>query len=56
MENELRTNAKYFGPEEQFQIRKSILRLHKQGLKTREIKKAHDVSERHVEATVKKYK
>ena len=56
MENELKTNAKYLSPEEQFQIRKSIIRLHKQGRKTREIKVVLDVSERHVESIVKKYK
>jgi len=56
MENELRTNAKRLSPEAQFEIRKSIVRLHKQGKKTKEIKEILDVSERHIESTVKNYR
>jgi len=56
MEKELKTNAKRLGPEEQFQLRKSIIRLSKQGKKTKEIAELLDVSERHVNATKKAYK
>lgn len=48
MEKELRTNAVKMSPEEQYQIRKSIIRLFKQGKKNGEIAKILDVSERHV--------
>ena len=56
MEKELRTNAKHLSPEEQFQIRKSIIRLSKQGKTVKEIAEILDVSERHVKATRKAYK
>jgi transposase len=56
MENELKTNAKRISPEEQFQLRKSIIRLEKQGKKTKEIAEILDVSERHVNATKKAYR
>lgn len=56
MEKELRTNAKRLSPEEQFQIRKSIIRLSKQGKKVKEIAILLDVSERHVKATRANYK
>ena len=55
METELRTNAKRLSPEEQFQLRKSIIRLQKQGKKTKEIAGILDVSESHVNATKKVY-
>jgi transposase len=48
MENELRTNAVRLSPEEQYQIRKSIVRLWKQGKNNPEIAETLDVSERHV--------
>jgi len=56
MENKLRTNAKTLSPEEQFQIRKSIIRLSKNGKKVKEIAETLDVSERHVKATRASYK
>jgi transposase len=56
MEKELRTNAKRLSPEEQFQIRKSIIRLSKDGKKVKEIAILLDVSERHVKATRSNYK
>lgn len=56
MENELKTNAKRVSPEEQFQLRKGIIRLHKQGKKSKEIAEILDVSERHINATKKAYK
>jgi transposase len=56
MGNELRTNAKRLSPEEQFQIRKSIIRLDKQGKTVKEIAGILDVSERHVESTKKRYR
>jgi len=56
MENELKTNAKHLSPEEQFQIRKSIVRLSKQGKKIKEIVEILDVSVRHVKATLKAYR
>jgi transposase len=56
MENELRTDAKHLSPKEQFQVRKNIVRLKKQGNTTTDIVQILDVSKRHVESTVKKYK
>jgi transposase len=56
METELRTNAKRLSPEEQYQIRLSIIRLSNQGLKTAEIVRLLDVSARHVGATKNAYK
>ncbi|MCL2707438.1 MAG: winged helix-turn-helix domain-containing protein [Dehalococcoidia bacterium] len=56
MENELRTDAKHLSPEEQFQIRKNIVRLKKQGKTATETAEILDVSKRHVESTVKKYR
>jgi len=55
MEKELKVNAKKVSPEEQFALRKSIIRLHKLGKKTKEIAEILDVSERHVNATKKVY-
>jgi len=56
MDNELKTNAKNLTPQEQFQIRKSIIRLHQQGKKPAEMAVILDVSKRHAESTIKKYK
>ncbi len=56
MEKELTTNAKRLSPEEQFQIRKSIVRLHKSGKQPVEIAQILDVSRRHVDSTIKKYR
>jgi transposase len=56
METELRTNAKTLSPREQFLIRKSIIRLSKEGKKVREIVEMLDVSERHVKGTRSNYK
>lgn len=44
MENELRTNAKHASPEQQYQIRKNIVRLLQSGMKGNEIAKTLDVS------------
>lgn len=55
MEKELKTNAVKLSPEEQYQIRKSIVRLFKQGKKNGEIAQILDVSERHVMAVKKVY-
>lgn len=55
MEKELKTNAKSLSPDEQYQIRKSIIRMSKQGKSNPEIAGALDVSERHVRNTKKQY-
>jgi transposase len=55
MENELKTNAKRLSPEEQYQIRKSIVRMSKQGKRNPEIAQALDVSERHVRNVKQNY-
>jgi transposase len=55
MENDLQTNAVRLSQNEQFQIRKSIIRLVKQSKTNREIAEILDVSERHVRATKKAY-
>jgi len=56
MEKELRTDAKHLSPKEQFQIRKTIVRLKKQGKTATEIAAILDVSRRHVESTIKKFR
>lgn len=56
MENELRTNALQAGTGEQYQIRKNIVRLLKDGKSGREIAKLLDVSEGHVSNVKKAYK
>jgi transposase len=56
MENELKTNAKKLSPVEQYQIRKSIIRVYKQGKKSKEIAEILDVSLRHVQSVIKMYK
>jgi len=56
MDNELKTKAKYLNQNEQYQIRKSIVRLHQQGKKPREIVEILDVSRRHVDSTIKTFK
>jgi transposase len=56
MENELKTNAKYASPQEQYQIRKNIVRLLIAGKNGREIAKLLDVSEGHVSGVRKSYK
>lgn len=53
--DELRTNARYLSPDEQYQIRKSIVRLLRQGNKPGEIVKVLDVSRSLVYATKKIY-
>ena len=55
MENELKTNAVKLSPEEQYQIRKSIVRLSKKGKTDDEIAEILDVSERHVRSIKKQY-
>ncbi|MCL2474516.1 MAG: IS630 family transposase [Chloroflexi bacterium] len=56
MEKELRTDAKHLSPKEQFQIRKNIVRLKKQGKTGAETAQILDVSRRHVESTIKKFR
>jgi transposase len=56
MEKELEVNAKRMSPKEQYQIRKSIIRLMKLGKSDSEIAQACGVSERHVRATKKSYR
>jgi transposase len=55
MENELKTEAARLSPEEQYQIRKSIIRLSKIGKKNEEIAEILDVSLRHVQNTKRQY-
>jgi transposase len=55
MEKELRTNAVSLSPKEQYQIRKSIIRLWKKGKSNEEIAETLDVSERHVRNIKKIY-
>ena len=55
MEKKLRTNAVHLGQEEQYQIRKSIIRLSKEGKRSKEIAEILDVSLRHVQNTLKNY-
>jgi transposase len=55
MEQELRTNAVRLSPNEQYQIRKNIVRLLTQGKSNREIAVTLDVSERHVRNVKKLY-
>lgn len=55
MENELKTNAVKLSPNEQYQIRKSIIRLSKKGKTNGEIAEIRDVSERHVKSVKKQY-
>jgi transposase len=55
MENELKTNAVHLNPEGQYGIRKSIVRLVKNGKSNEEIAAILDVSERHVRAIKKAY-
>ena len=55
MENELRTNAVRLGPAQQYEIRKSIVRMLKKGKSNHEIAEMLDVSERHVRATKRAY-
>jgi len=56
MDNELKTNAVLLSPEEQYQIRKNIIRISKQGKSSKEIAEILDVSLRHVQSTIKAYK
>jgi transposase len=55
MENELRTEAVRLSPEEQYQIRKNIIRLSKNGTTNEAIAEILDVSLRHVQNTKKQY-
>lgn len=56
MEKELRTNAVHLGQEEQYQIRKNIIRLSKKNKSSKEIAEILDVSLRHVQSTIKMHK
>jgi transposase len=56
MEKELKTNAVTLSPDEQYQIRKNIIRLSKKKKDNQEIAEILDVSLRHVQNTVKQYK
>ena len=55
MDNELKTNAVSLSPEEQYQIRKSIVRLSEKGKSNSDIADLLDVSERHVRNVKKIY-
>ncbi len=55
MDNELRTEAVRLSPEEQYQIRKSIIRLSRSGMENEAIAEILDVSLRHVQNTKKQY-
>lgn len=55
MEDELKTNAVRLSPNEQYQIRKNMVRLLKSGKNNSEIAKLLDVSERHVRSVKKAY-
>lgn len=55
MENELRTNAKHASPEQQYQIRKNIVRLLQSGMKGNQIAKTLDVSVGLVSSVKKAY-
>ena len=56
MERDLKTNAVRLSPDEQYQIRKSIIRLWKMGKGKKEIAEIEDVSLRHVFNTIRQYK
>jgi transposase len=56
MENDMRTNAKSLSQKEQYQIRKSVIRLAQLGHSAKETARLLDVSERLVYATKKAYK
>ena len=56
MKSEVKTDAKHLSQKEQYQIRRSIVRLADEGYKTAEIAKALDVSERMVQAARKAYR
>ena len=49
-------NATKMSPEEQWFLRKTIVRLHLKGFSSPEISKMLDVKPRHVQSTIKKYK
>jgi len=53
---ELRTNAKHLSPNEQYQIRRNIIRLSEKGHPSKEIAETLDVSLRLVQATKKAHK
>jgi transposase len=55
MDNELKTNARQATSEEQYQIRKSIIRLLKNGISGRETARLLDVSEGHVSNVKRAY-
>jgi transposase len=55
MDNELKTNAVTLNPDEQYQIRKSIVRLNKAGKSNKDIAEILDVSEKHVRNVKKVY-
>lgn len=56
MENELRTKARQMSPDGQYQLRRSIVRLLKEGMHYKKIAKTLDVSEVMVFTTKKAYK
>ena len=55
MENEMRTRAKHLSQAEQYQLRKSIIRLLNKGIAPNEVAMMLDVSRSHVYATKKTY-
>ena len=56
MENELKTNAKQLSQSEQYQLRRSIVRLSEAGYKTSAIAQTLDVSQRMVQKALKAYR
>lgn len=52
---ELRTNAQHLSQSEQYQLRKTIVRLLKKGTATSEVAKTLDVTSSYVYATKKTY-
>ena len=54
--NELEINATKMTPQEQYFLRKFIIRLHLQGKKTSEIEILTGAKTRHINSTIRKYK
>ena len=55
MKNELKTQAVRLSPENQYQLRKHIIRMSAKGKKNKEIAEILDVSLRHVQSIKKQY-
>jgi len=56
MKSDLKTNAKQLSQSEQYQIRRNIVRLSKEGYRTAEIARILDVSERMTQLALKAYR